>query len=393
MYSTKKLSEITKLIMWQSPTSDTYNSEWKWLPFYQWKKEFWEVYPTPEVWCSDPIKIVEKWDVLISVRAPVWPINLCNETSCIGRWLAGIRPKLELLELWYLRYYFKKYETKISKLWKWSTFASITKSDLETLEIPLPPLSTQSRIVARLDSAFASIDEQISLLRANIADVENIGKSSLDIVFQNDSEEKIPLWTLLQIKHWYAFSGEWFSENWKFLLLTPWNFSKKDWLILREKKEKYFIGDFPKEFLLRKWDLLIAMTDLSSSAPILWAPWFVTQDNMLHNQRLWLIENLSESLSENYLYYFFQSNIYRSKVKLTATGTTVRHTAPKRIYEIQIPLPPLSRQHEIVAHLDRVFAETQALRGEYEAQIRDLEILKQSLLKEAFAGRLVTDEV
>ena len=59
--------------------------------------------------------------------------------------------------------------------------------------------------------------------------------------------------------------------------------------------------------------------------------------------------------------------------------------------EVFIPLPPLPRQLEIVAHLDRVFAETTLIRGEYEAQIRDFETLKQSLLEEAFAGRLVTE--
>ncbi|MCB9805311.1 restriction endonuclease subunit S [Candidatus Peribacteria bacterium] len=61
------------------------------------------------------------------------------------------------------------------------------------------------------------------------------------------------------------------------------------------------------------------------------------------------------------------------------------------VYEIQIPLPPLLRQHEIVEHLDRVFAHTAELRSSYEAQIRDLETLRQSLLEEAFAGRLVSE--
>ncbi len=73
------------------------------------------------------------------------------------------------------------------------------------------------------------------------------------------------------------------------------------------------------------------------------------------------------------------------------TGTTIKNVSLKTMRNFPIPLPPLPRQHEIVAHLDRVFTETEALRGEYEVQIRDLEILKQSLLEEAFAGRLVRE--
>lgn len=73
------------------------------------------------------------------------------------------------------------------------------------------------------------------------------------------------------------------------------------------------------------------------------------------------------------------------------TGTTIKNVSLKTMRKFPIPLPPLPRQHEIVAHLDRVFAGTEALRTEYEAHIRDLETLRQSLLEEAFAGRLVQD--
>ena len=63
----------------------------------------------------------------------------------------------------------------------------------------------------------------------------------------------------------------------------------------------------------------------------------------------------------------------------------------KNLKNLKIPLPPLPRQQEIVGHLDRVFAQTAELRSSYEAQIRDLETLRQSLLEEAFAGRLVSE--
>ena len=61
----------------------------------------------------------------------------------------------------------------------------------------------------------------------------------------------------------------------------------------------------------------------------------------------------------------------------------------KNLKNLQIPLPSLPRQLEIVEHLDRVFTQTVELKSSYEAQIRDLETLRQSLLEEAFSGRLV----
>lgn len=141
----KKLGEVCELIMWQSPKSETYNTEWVGLPFFQWKKEFWEIFPTPEIFCSNPIKIAEKWDILISVRAPVGPTNIANEKCCIWRWLWAIRAKENCILSSYVFKFFKKFEKEISELWKWSTFASITKTDLENLSIPLPPLETQKK--------------------------------------------------------------------------------------------------------------------------------------------------------------------------------------------------------------------------------------------------------
>ncbi|MDD3302704.1 MAG: restriction endonuclease subunit S, partial [Candidatus Gracilibacteria bacterium] len=54
-----------------------------------------------------------------------------------------------------------------------------------------------------------------------------------------------------------------------------------------------------------------------------------------------------------------------------------------------IPLPPLPKQKEIVTYLDKIFEKNKSLKSEYERKLKDLEEMKQSLLKEAFEGKLV----
>ncbi len=76
---------IADLIMGQSPPSSTYNDKGIGLPFLQGNAEFGETYPTPILSCSQPIKIVEKNDILLSVRAPVGDVNITPSKSCIGR--------------------------------------------------------------------------------------------------------------------------------------------------------------------------------------------------------------------------------------------------------------------------------------------------------------------
>src|SRR5437016_5029318 len=90
------LSEIADVILGQSPPSSTYNQEQIGLPFYQGKSDFGSIYPIPQTWCSSPKKIAQAGDVLVSVRAPVGPTNICPDVSCIGRGLAAVRGLQEI---------------------------------------------------------------------------------------------------------------------------------------------------------------------------------------------------------------------------------------------------------------------------------------------------------
>src|SRR5690554_8205744 len=88
----KKLGEICKVIAGQSPEGKYYYSEGNGLPFYQGKKEFCEKYlGVPSTWTTYITKEAEAGDILMSVRAPVGPVNFSTQKICIGRGLAAIR--------------------------------------------------------------------------------------------------------------------------------------------------------------------------------------------------------------------------------------------------------------------------------------------------------------
>jgi type I restriction enzyme S subunit len=158
---------------------------------------------------------------------------------------------------------------------------------------------------------------------------------------------------LLEIKHGFAFKGEFFSDEGSLILLTPGNFKENGGLKLKGEKEKYYTGIYPEEFLLKQGDMLIAMTDLIQSAPILGSPAWIPENNrFLHNQRLGKVVNLkTDKALPEYLYYLFNTSAVRNHIKGSATGSTVRHTAPSRLYDISVHLPPVSAQRRIAAVL------------------------------------------
>lgn len=158
------LGEAFDVIMGQSPPSHTYNVEGKGLPFFQGKAEFGPLHPTPVKWCSEPGKIAQAGDVLISVRAPVGPTNLCVEESCIGRGLAAIRPKNNAPSQ-YVLYWLKLTARQLAEQATGTTFAAISGTTLRNHPIPFAPMDEQRRIVAKIEELFSRLDAGVAALK------------------------------------------------------------------------------------------------------------------------------------------------------------------------------------------------------------------------------------
>lgn len=104
----------------------------------------------PVKWTTEPHRFADAGDILMSVRAPVGPVNLTRDKVCIGRGLAAIRPKAEGLMTPYAFYILRSLEEKITGS-AGATFASINKGEIEKIQIPLPPLSVQQELVAGIE--------------------------------------------------------------------------------------------------------------------------------------------------------------------------------------------------------------------------------------------------
>lgn len=143
--TTVPLAEVATIVMGQSPPGHTYNEIGEGLPFFQGKAEFGEVSPTPKKWCSAPRRTAEAGDILMSVRAPVGPINLASERCCIGRGLAAIRADATRLDGSYLRFFLRHVEPKLASMGQGSTFTAIGRAEIASLRIPLLSLDEQRR--------------------------------------------------------------------------------------------------------------------------------------------------------------------------------------------------------------------------------------------------------
>ena len=161
----------------------------------------------------------------------------------------------------------------------------------------------------------------------------------------------VALGDLIEIEHGYAFKGAGIHDEAQGdILLTPGNFAIGGGF--KADRFKYYDGPVPDVFVLKEGDLLVTMTDLSKQSDTLGYPAFVPTSPIgyryLHNQRLGKIRPKKDgSIYIRFIYYVMCSSAYREEVLASATGTTVKHTAPDRIKQFHFKLPPLAEQHAI----------------------------------------------
>ena len=165
-----------------------------------------------------------------------------------------------------------------------------------------------------------------------------------------DSEWKsTSLGEVFEVKHGFAFKGEYFSDKpTKKLLLTPGNFSTSGGF--QNTKPKYYDGPIPQDYILSPGQIVVTMTDLSKESDTLGFAAIIPDDEFtwLHNQRTGLLEFKEDAeVDPIFISYYLRKHEYRSWIIGSATGTTVKHTSPKRISSFKCKLPNIKEQQAI----------------------------------------------
>lgn len=193
--------------------------------------------------------------------------------------------------------------------------------------------------------------------------------------------ETIRLGNILQIKHGYAFKGEYFTdEDTGKLVLTPGNFSLKGGF---QQTKKFTNEDgFPDEFILKPGDLIVTMTDLSKEIDTIGYSALVPNDGKqyLHNQRIGLVTIIDPRFDKGFIYWLMRSKHYQRSIANTSNGATVHHTSPARIYNYQFAKIDLHVQRRIAS----ILSAYDNLIENNTRRIRLLEQMAENIYKEWF---------
>lgn len=184
-WKTVTLGEVCKVIAGQSPKGTNYNKVGKGLPFYQGKKDFGEKYINlPTVWTTEITKEAIKDDILISVRAPVGPVNIATEHICIGRGLAAIRTTDKINKSYLFNYLLKIEKELVGNAG--AVFNSINKKQIENLKVPLPNLTIQQDIVLKINKISSEVSKLNNLYKNKLSNFVFFKNSILKQAFNGE---------------------------------------------------------------------------------------------------------------------------------------------------------------------------------------------------------------
>jgi type I restriction enzyme S subunit len=394
-WEVKKLGEVCEIIAGQSPEGKYYNNVANGLPFYQGKKEFTDKFiGEPTTWTTSVTKEAQQGDVLISVRAPVGPVNFSTEKICIGRGLAAIRAS-ELIDREYLFNFFLKHEKDIVGN-AGAVFNSINKTQIENILIPIPPLPEQQHIVAMLDEAFAAIARAKENAEKNLQNAREFFESYLQNVFANPGdgwEEKELGEVTTKIGSGATPKGG--NSSYKesgISLVRSLNVYDVGFI----KRNLAYIDEVQAKKLdivtLIEGDVLLNITGASI------ARCCVVPNEILParvNQHVTILRPKRELIGSSFLHYCLISKFNKDRLlKISRASGATREALTKVFltsFTVFIP-KSISDQKDIVAKLDAFLAETKKLEAIYRQKLLNLDELKKSILQKAFYGELTGGE-
>jgi len=374
-FQLKKIDDVCIVIAGQSPESKYYNPDGNGLPFYQGKKEFTEKHlGEPTTWTSKITKEAQEGDILMSVRAPVGPVNFATQHICIGRGLAAIRAS-EKINKEYLFYFLQKHESEIEGN-TGAVFNSINKSQIGKIQIPIPPLSEQKEIVAILDEAFTAIDLAKANIEKNIENARELFQSRLNEIFSRKSEgwEEKKLGEICEISMGQSPKGTSYnSEDVGTPLINgPVEFGSQPF-------SKTIMSKWTTEptKLCKKGDLILCVRG-STTGRINIAGF----DACIGRG----VASIRYKINQEWLNYFIRFN--RENIYNLGSGSTFPNVSKEVLSKMIFPEPPIEKQNELVEIMKSLDLDLAKIEKISLYRIVCLEELKKSLLQKAFAGEL-----
>lgn len=286
---------------------------------------------------------------------------------------------------------------------KHGLIGGVTVSDLSKVQIPLPPLPEQKRIVARLDGLFAKLDAAREILQAILAGGELRRSAILHRAFTGELTESWREENGLSLSAWQECKlGEICRINPPKISSSLPDTSDVSFIPMTAVSEIH--GAITKPQIRQLSEVKQGFTNFTEGDVI-----FAKITPCMENGKSAVVGELVNGMGfgstefyvircggnvvNKFVYHLVRSKKFRTEAKSVMAGAVGQQRVPKSFLEnYRLNLPPLSEQEEIARIVGGLLAKETAAMAVVENALAEIATLKRTILTRAFRGELGTNE-
>lgn len=334
-------------------------------------------------------KLLPKGTVCLSSRAPIGYVVIAKNELSTNQGFKSFLPS-KVFKSEYLYWYLKSIKHILEAKASGTTFLELSAKKAGEVEIPLPPINEQQRIVNRIESLFVKLDRAKELIENTFAQFEQNKMAILHKAFTGEltvkwrKENNIDLssWKKCELKEVFKVVKDKYNpqtENQIVNYIGLENIETSKGIISKSNSSE--VKSIKTKF--KKDDVLYGKL-----RPYLNKHDVVNFDGICSTDIL--VFRFNDINTAKYINYYFNLPMFIQYAVENSSGINLPRVSEKTISKYKISLPTIEEQQEIVNILDNLLAKYNKIKN-LEQQLEKIELLKKAILAKAFRGELGTN--
>jgi len=384
-----KIKDIGEVVSGTTPSTNNesyWNGNIKWItPAELIDGHNWYLYDTnrkitEKAFKDCNLRMLPRGTILLTSRAPIGKVAIVGEEMCTNQGFKSIICNPNYVNSEYLYFWLLSKKDYLNHLGRGATFKEISKSIVENIEVPLPSLEIQNKIVEILKKALNLIDKRKTQIEA----LDQLTQSVFLEMFGNLKGEKVPLSELCYINP-SKKEIENIDKELPVTFLPMANVSENGELDLSESRVIKEVFDSFTYF--REGDVLFAKI-----TPCMENGKGAIARNLINNIGFGSTEfhvlRPKKSVNSTWLYYLTSLKSFRKQAETNMTGSAGQKRVPKQFFsKYKVVLPPIELQNQFA----KIVKKIQSQKEKMQKSLTELENNFHSLMQRAFKGELFND--
>jgi len=368
--------------MGQAPKGASYNKDGVGAPLIAGAGDFGELFPETSKFTTEPTKLSCRDEIILCIRATIGERNWADGEYCLGRGVAGLIARSDILDQRYLWHWLAHAGPSLKAKGKGATFLQVSKADIASMEIPLPPLEEQRRIASILDKA----DALRAKRREAIAKLDQLLQSVFLDMFGDPVINPME-WGKVSFADVVYFQEGPGVRKWQFRsngvkLINVINIVDGELDLSRSSRylDTDEVTQNYQRFLLETGDYVM------SSSGVTWGKIAEVRSEHLPlclNTSMIRLRPRDERIKKQYLRAFIEGPSFRQQIRRLITGSAQPNFGPSHLNKLKIPLPPVDLQEKFSNRTLSVIKQKQSC----EIQLKQINKLFAAIQQRAFAGQ------